>query len=217
MAQPARSRPVDGDFRYRHAIEIRFGDTDALGHVNNAVYLAYFEMARGGYYTAVVGHPFGHGPEADRRTYVIAEAHVTYRTPALYGEALTCACRVGWLGRSSFSLEYRLEVGASEHRSGAPHRRWLHGPGLLRLRGRQGHAHPGGDGAPTGRLRGPRAAVTPRRRLRLGRYLRRRWPGARRVGPPWPRPAAAPSAPGSPAPRGPPPGRTARACRRPSG
>ncbi len=114
MAQPARSRPVDGDFRYRHAIEIRFGDTDALGHVNNAVYLAYFEMARGGYYTAVVGHPFGHGPEADRRTYVIAEAHVTYRTPALYGEALTCACRVGWLGRSSFSLEYRLEVGASE-------------------------------------------------------------------------------------------------------
>jgi acyl-CoA thioester hydrolase len=110
MAQAARSRPLDGAFRYRHPIEIRFGDTDALGHVNNAVYLSYFEMARGGYYTAVVGHPFGHGPEADRRTYVIAEAHVTYRTPALYGEPLTCACRVGWLGRSSFSLEYRLAV-----------------------------------------------------------------------------------------------------------
>jgi acyl-CoA thioester hydrolase len=110
MAQAARSRPLDGAFRYRHRIEIRYGDTDALGHVNNAVYLAYFEMARGGYYTAVVGHPFGHGPEADRRTYVIAEAHVTYRTPALYGEPLVCACRVGWLGRSSFSLEYRLEV-----------------------------------------------------------------------------------------------------------
>jgi acyl-CoA thioester hydrolase len=113
MAQAARSRPLDGAFRYRHRIEIRYGDTDALGHVNNAVYLSYFEMARGGYYTAVVGHPFGRGPEADRRTYVIAEAHVTYRTPALYGEALACACRVGWLGRSSFSLEYRLEVEAS--------------------------------------------------------------------------------------------------------
>lgn len=113
MAQAARARPLDGDFSYRHRIEIRYGDTDALGHVNNAVYLAYFEMARGGYYTTVVGHPFGHGPEADRRTYVIAEAHVTYRTPALYGEPLVCACRVGWLGRSSFSLEYRLEVEAS--------------------------------------------------------------------------------------------------------
>jgi acyl-CoA thioester hydrolase len=94
MARAARSRPIDGDFRYRHAIEIRYGDTDALGHVNNAVYLSYFEMARGGYYTAVVGHPFGHGPEADRRTYVIAEAHLTYRTPALYGEPLSCACRL---------------------------------------------------------------------------------------------------------------------------
>jgi len=114
MTATARTRPLQGDFRYRHPIEIRYGDTDALGHVNNAVYLAYFEMARGGYYRAVVGHPFGHGPDADRRTYVIAEAHVTYRTPALYGEPLTCACRVAWVGRSSFSLDYRLEVAASD-------------------------------------------------------------------------------------------------------
>ncbi len=46
----ARSRPLDGDFRYRHPIEIRYNDTDALGHVNNAVYFSYFEMARSGYY-----------------------------------------------------------------------------------------------------------------------------------------------------------------------
>lgn len=105
---------MDGAFPYRHPIEIRFRDTDALGHVNNAVYLSYFEMARGGYYRAVFGHPFGHGPEADRRTYVIAEAHVTYRTPALYGEPLSCACRIAWLGRSSFALEYRLEVADSD-------------------------------------------------------------------------------------------------------
>jgi acyl-CoA thioester hydrolase len=110
VSSSVRSRPLGGEFRYRHAIEIRYGDTDALGHVNNAVYLAYFEMARGGYYTAVVGHPFGTGPNADRRTFVIAEAHVAYRSPALYGDALSCGCRVGWVGRSSFSLEYRLEV-----------------------------------------------------------------------------------------------------------
>lgn len=94
-------------------MEVRYGDTDALGHVNNAVYLSYFEMARGGYYTAVVGHPFGTGPGAQRRTFVIAEAHVSYRAPALYGEALSCWCRVGWVGRSSFSLEYRIDVDRS--------------------------------------------------------------------------------------------------------
>ena len=108
-----RQPSPDGPFRYRHPIEIRYGDTDALGHVNNAVYLSYFEMARGGYYTRVVGHPFGTGPDAERRTYVIAEAHVSYRRPAFYGEPLWCCVRVGWLSRSSFGLEYRLEVSDS--------------------------------------------------------------------------------------------------------
>ena len=108
-----RSRPPEGEFHYRHPIEIRYNDTDALGHVNNAVYFSYFEMARSGYYTEVVGHPFGTGPDADTRTFVIAEAHITYRLPAFYGEPLSCAVRVGWVSRSAFSLEYRVEVEAS--------------------------------------------------------------------------------------------------------
>jgi acyl-CoA thioester hydrolase len=104
---------MDGEFAYGHPIEVRFGDTDALGHVNNATYLSYFEAARGGYYAAVAGHAFGSGPGAEQRTFVIAEAHVVYRSPARFGEPLTCWCRVGWLGRSSFGLEYRLDAGDS--------------------------------------------------------------------------------------------------------
>jgi acyl-CoA thioester hydrolase len=114
MAPTTRARPVEGDFRYRHRIEIRYGDTDALGHVNNATYFSYFEMARGGYYSAVVGRPFGTGPDADKRTFVIAEAHITYRQPAFYGEPLWCGVRVAWVSRSSFSFEYRVEVEASD-------------------------------------------------------------------------------------------------------
>ena len=113
MSSAARSRPITGDLRYRHDIEVRYVDTDALGHVNNAVYLSYFEAARAGYYEQVSGHAFGTGPDADRYTFVIAEAHITYRQPALFGEPLWCSCRVGWVGRSSFSLEYRVEVGDS--------------------------------------------------------------------------------------------------------
>jgi acyl-CoA thioester hydrolase len=109
----ARSRPLEGEFRYRHPIEVRYNDTDALGHVNNATYFSYFEMARGGYYTEVVGHPFGTGPDADKRTFVIAEAHITYRLPAFYGEPLFCTVRVGWVSGSAFNLEYRVEVEAS--------------------------------------------------------------------------------------------------------
>lgn len=109
----ARSTSPAGEFRYRHPIEIRYNDTDALGHVNNAVYFSYFEAARGGYYTEVVGHPFGTGPDAEKRTFVIAEAHISYRAPAFYGEPLSVAVRVGWVSRSAFSLEYVVEVGDS--------------------------------------------------------------------------------------------------------
>ena len=61
-----------------------------------------------------MGHPFGTGPDAQRRTFVIAEAHIAYRQPAFYGEPLHCATRVGWVSRSAFSFEYRLEVDASD-------------------------------------------------------------------------------------------------------
>jgi acyl-CoA thioester hydrolase len=113
VSGPARAQPLRGEFRYRHPIEVRFVDTDALGHVNNAVYFSYLEAARAGYHAFVTGSAFGSGPDAHRTTFFIAEARIVYRSPARFGEPLTCACRVSWAGRSSFGLEYRVEAGAS--------------------------------------------------------------------------------------------------------
>jgi acyl-CoA thioester hydrolase len=115
VAEPAE-RP-DG-FRYAHPIEIRYVDTDALGHVNNAVYLSYFEMARAGYYAAVTGSPFGTGEFGGAHTFVIAEARISYRQPARFGEPLISECRVAWVSRSSFGLEYRIRAEPSS--VGAP-------------------------------------------------------------------------------------------------
>ncbi len=103
-----RERPPTGDFRYQHPIEVRYGDTDALGHVNNAVYLSYFEAARAGYYEAVTGRAFGTGEDGQRHLFVIAEAHIAYRAPAFFGEPIVCAARVAWVTRSSFGIEYRV-------------------------------------------------------------------------------------------------------------
>jgi acyl-CoA thioester hydrolase len=104
----ARRDRVEGHFRYEHPIEVRFVDTDAFGHINNAVYLSYFEAARAGYYAEVMGTPFGTGERASERTFVIAEAHAFYRAPAFFGERLHVGCRFSWTGRSSFGLEYRV-------------------------------------------------------------------------------------------------------------
>ena len=102
----SRREQVRGDIRFEHPIEVRFADTDAFGHVNNAVYLTYFEAARAGYYAAVVGMPFGTGKHAAERTFVIAEARVSYRAPAFFGEHLLVGVRFAWRGRTSFGLEY---------------------------------------------------------------------------------------------------------------
>ena len=103
----ARHEPPDGPFRYTHAIEVRFSDTDAMGHVNNAVYLTYFELARAGYYQAVTGHVFETLAETDR-SMIMAHARVEYRAPAFFGETVVVACRAAWVSRSSFALVYRL-------------------------------------------------------------------------------------------------------------
>ena len=103
-----RRRPLEGPFRYRHPIEVRYVDTDALGHINNATYLSYFEAARAGYYAALMGTPFGTGEGAERYTFLIAEAQISYRAPGFFGEPLVTECRVSWMGRSSFGLEYRV-------------------------------------------------------------------------------------------------------------
>ncbi|CAN5599042.1 thioesterase family protein [soil metagenome] len=112
-AMNARRHSPPGEFLYEHSIEVRFVDTDALGHVNNAVYLSYFEAARAGYYAAVAGAPFGTGEHAAERTFVIAEASLVYRRPAFFGETLRVGCRFAWSGRSSFGLEYRVRADAS--------------------------------------------------------------------------------------------------------
>ena len=114
MSDDARvSERPDGEFLYEHPIEVRFVDTDAFGHVNNAVYLSYFEAARAGYYARVTGEAFNTGENRGRHTFVIAEARLAYRAPAFFGETLLVGCRFAWLSRASFGIEYRVRAESS--------------------------------------------------------------------------------------------------------
>lgn len=90
-------------------VEVRFRDLDAMGHVNNAVYLTYFEQARLAYWLAL--HPAtvpGEGIAPERIGFVVARAECDYASPVRLGERLLVGCRAGDLGASSFVLEYRI-------------------------------------------------------------------------------------------------------------
>ena len=105
----AQQDPRDLTGAFRHAVEIvvRFADTDAMGHVNNAKYLTYCEIARIRYWTDVTGEPIALGTEG-AESLILAEAKITYRAPAFHGEVVTVETRATRIGRSSFTLEHRL-------------------------------------------------------------------------------------------------------------
>jgi len=71
------------------SLRVRTYECDAYGHVNNAVYLNYLEYARGLFlehqsldYQALISAGFG---------IWVAEAKLTYKSPALPDEELTIA------------------------------------------------------------------------------------------------------------------------------
>ena len=107
VSGPPDPRDLPGDFAHQRAIEVRFADTDAMGHVNNAVYLTYCETARITYWTDVTGEPVRLGT-AGADSLILAEARITYRAPAFHGQVVTVETRATRIGRSSFTLEHRL-------------------------------------------------------------------------------------------------------------
>jgi acyl-CoA thioester hydrolase len=107
VATPDDPRDVAGDFAHRVEVDVRFADTDAMGHVNNAVYLTYCEMARIRYWTDVTGEPVAAGHEG-AESLILAEARITYRAPVFHTETVTVETRATHIGRSSFTLEHRL-------------------------------------------------------------------------------------------------------------
>jgi acyl-CoA thioester hydrolase len=102
-------RDLDGDFSHRTSVEIRFADTDAMGHVNNAVYLTYVEAARVGWWMATTGEPL---ERADGRSQglILAEAEVAFRSPLFFGETVVVETRAGRFGRTSLGVEHRLSA-----------------------------------------------------------------------------------------------------------
>jgi acyl-CoA thioester hydrolase len=87
-----------------HSLQVRFRDLDAYNHVNNAVYLTYFEEARIAFVTAI-GMRSLFSPE---RSTVIAHAEVDYRAPAQLGDLLDIEVTVGEVRNTSYELNYRI-------------------------------------------------------------------------------------------------------------
>lgn len=84
-------------------IEVMFRDIDAMGHMNNAVYLSYLEWARSKYWMALEK-----APDFRESGFVIARMEIDYLSPAEICEMLLVGIRIPEAGTKSFVFEYRM-------------------------------------------------------------------------------------------------------------
>jgi acyl-CoA thioester hydrolase len=61
---------------FEHEVSVRWRDTDALGHVNNAVYLTYLEEARDAFYLRAMGDPI----------YVVVRIEIDFRAEVRHAD-----------------------------------------------------------------------------------------------------------------------------------
>ncbi|MCL6511769.1 MAG: acyl-CoA thioesterase [Anaerolineae bacterium] len=89
---------------FTHTLQVRFRDLDAYNHVNNAVYLTYFEEARIAFITAIGMRSLF----SRERSTVIAHAEIDYRAPAQLGDRLDIEVCAGEIRNTSYELCYRI-------------------------------------------------------------------------------------------------------------
>ena len=94
------------DFHFYHPIEVRYGDLDPQGHVNNAKHLTYFEQARVQYMIEL-------GLFTKDRSFmelgvIVADVHITYLEPVYFGQNLKVGVHASKMGTKSMTWEQNI-------------------------------------------------------------------------------------------------------------
>jgi len=99
------------DFRHFTELSVRWGDADALGHINNVQYARYLESARVAYSHDVVDINFG---KHQSQSMILADIQLSFLKQLHYPCLLEIGTRVSKMGNKS------LEITAAIFRKGEP-------------------------------------------------------------------------------------------------
>ena len=80
-------------------IQLRFADTDALGHINNVSFIAYSETARLNFLQLLGGTV---------RSLILAHVSVDFRKQVVYTDEVVVESWVDRIGASSMTLQQRV-------------------------------------------------------------------------------------------------------------
>ncbi len=104
------------------SLPIRWGDMDALGHVNSTVYFRYMEQARiewlYGFAPVKGAYVVGQGP-------VIVNASCDFLIPLVYPGDVVVRMYLSHPGRTSVGSHYDMHVGDTKYAEGAAKIVWI--------------------------------------------------------------------------------------------
>jgi len=87
-------------------VPVRWGDMDAMGHVNNSRFFTYFEQARIAWFEALLPDRW----QVDTIGPILASAQCDFKRPVVYPATLKIAISVGVVGRTSLPTYYTVRV-----------------------------------------------------------------------------------------------------------
>jgi acyl-CoA thioester hydrolase len=82
-----------------------------MRHLNNVVFLRYFETARIAYIRNLFPQHDPADPEHGEWGLIFAECHINYRSPVYFDEEVAVECSVGEVRRSAFQVKFTMRVG----------------------------------------------------------------------------------------------------------
>lgn len=105
---PASTNPrvTAPEFPFRHMLplQIRFNDIDVLGHMNNGVYLSFFDLGKSHYFMDVMPE----GVDWKRINIVVVNINCDFYAPTFLHEHIAVLTTVTHVGEKSFRLEQRI-------------------------------------------------------------------------------------------------------------
>lgn len=93
-------------FRFYHPIEVRYGDLDPQGHLNNAKHLTFFEQARVAYMIEL--GLFTKDQSFMELGVIVADVHIVYLAPIYFGQNIKVGVHVAKLGTKSMTWEQNI-------------------------------------------------------------------------------------------------------------
>jgi acyl-CoA thioester hydrolase len=88
---------------HRTPVDVRFGDTDMFGHVNNAAFATYIETARLAFFRDLLGGTRDR-PGGEAGGIILARLEIDFRRQLLFGATAQVTTEVERVGRTSITL-----------------------------------------------------------------------------------------------------------------